>query len=257
MESECRRPAVPFTNFKFQVSSFNPFTLIELLVVIAIISILMALLLPALYRAKEVAKCIVCAGNLRQIGIAENLYVVDFSPYYNPWEMENGVKWYDNEAFREYMNAPKDNSGYPIGILCANSYAVLHATSNYPGMSRSYGRNHENTRRPEYGDHRSVYIAINAVQSPSIHPLDMDAMAGGETTMNDRGNFVDENNPSDSSKYGATAYRHFNRPVRSSASSANVLYFDMHVQTTLREYLTGKYMDWATETQRIWLYWWK
>jgi len=60
----------------------SSFTLIELLIVIAIIAILAAMLLPALNRAREVAKGLQCVSNKKQAMLAQVQYAGDFNDYF-------------------------------------------------------------------------------------------------------------------------------------------------------------------------------
>ena len=61
--------------------SSKMFTLIELLVVIAIIAILAAMLLPSLQSARRTAKRAGCVNNLKQLGTAHALYIVDWDGF--------------------------------------------------------------------------------------------------------------------------------------------------------------------------------
>jgi prepilin-type N-terminal cleavage/methylation domain-containing protein/prepilin-type processing-associated H-X9-DG protein len=77
------------------------FTLIELLIVIAVIGILASLMLPALTQAKIAARRITCVSNLRQLGIASQMY----------WD-EN-----DGDAFRYILGSSNGSTIYWFGWI--------------------------------------------------------------------------------------------------------------------------------------------
>lgn len=85
-----RKGAFPLKN--------RAFTLIELLVDIAIIGILAGILLPALSRAKAIARKAVCINNLRQIGIARQLYANDNGDF-----LVAGGDWHNRLSFSIWM----------------------------------------------------------------------------------------------------------------------------------------------------------
>lgn len=84
------------------------FTLIELLVVIAIIGLLLAIIMPALKRAKEFGMRVVCSNNLKSVGTANEMYTNQYSGAYVPLRYINAngtaVDWIRNEGFQNLLD---------------------------------------------------------------------------------------------------------------------------------------------------------
>lgn len=97
----------------------SAFTLVELLVVIGVIGLLVAMLLPALNRARRQSKTVACMSNLKQIGAAIQMYVIDNKGYL-PGPTWGGLapRYKKDEAalpayLAKYMRyAPADNVNY-------------------------------------------------------------------------------------------------------------------------------------------------
>jgi len=74
------------------------FTLIELLVVIAIIAVLLAILMPAMRKIKEIARETACKSNLKNVGLAVQMYLDDYERKIPHTQSSNQFLWYQSDG---------------------------------------------------------------------------------------------------------------------------------------------------------------
>jgi prepilin-type N-terminal cleavage/methylation domain-containing protein len=142
----------------FKSGPIAGFTLIELLVVISVIALLMAILIPALSRARELARSVVCQSNLRSWNIIFNAYLTEndgvfFSGltgqgYYWPWQLEDKLKdWKKNKIWLcPTAKVPQSEVGQGRGLTIYNSWGIYTESqggrsAGVNGINGSYGLN--------------------------------------------------------------------------------------------------------------------
>ena len=216
------------------------FTLIELLVVISIIAILMALLLPALTRAREQAAASNCQGNLRQVMMAQAQYSMAFNDmlivqtaektYSTPWTtMFLRLKYLNVKV----LNCPK--IGNPITEEIRNSSLNSSAQFYY-----SYGfHNQWNLSGAAFAalagkflhvDGSSIFFLANRMKRPSVTFLGTDTVTADAGAWRGYGRYMWGSNTSSGGRI------HLRHLAQSSAAAA-----DGHVRwLSLGEWRTPK-----------------
>ncbi len=100
------------------------FTLIELLVVITIVSVLLAMLLPVMSKSRQMAKFMLCASNMRQVGVVYIVYETDYKAYPLPGNIPERVSP-TGEEVEQYISSRKM-------WYCPDRETFLTLGSDYP-----------------------------------------------------------------------------------------------------------------------------
>ena len=188
--------------------SIGGFTLIELLVVIAIIAILAAILFPVFSQAREKARQATCTSNLKQIGMAFNMYIQDND---DAIPTVNGCAWsLWSGQISPYVNSPK-----VFECPTARSEGNIRTIATVAGNQHiPYGYNFENPNSGQQWPQQ--WIA--QISSPATTLIVCDSY--GVTTSGSLGQ----------KSYCVTTHSATRSVASRHNGGANVLFFDWHVK---------------------------
>lgn len=218
------------------------FTLVELLVVIGIIALLVAILLPAMNRAKEQGNRIKCGSNLRQLGVAIQLYTEDNKGFFPACAAgarpEDWIYWQSTRNIDDGVLVKYFGKKFNVGVYTCPSD---DATSRASGYKYSYSINYNMTGWPHPGPWTRVPVKVSGVRQPSSKILFIDESS--ETI--DDGAWAPQHYASD--KKNLLANRHDKRTERSGDPNfgrGNVLFADFHYEYIDRKLtLDARYYD--------------
>jgi prepilin-type N-terminal cleavage/methylation domain-containing protein len=166
-----RSPAIFLARSRHcQVNCRKAFSLIELLVVIGILALLIGVLLPALAKANRLARQLQCLSNLRQLGIANQIYLQEFSDWELPahwgwspagvgWNQGNPpvipasgpyLTWANTPTVWQVLAGVKRNSRFTSRILCPDASLALADGNDVIGFGIGMSYNMNNTNLPGY-----------------------------------------------------------------------------------------------------------
>jgi prepilin-type processing-associated H-X9-DG protein/prepilin-type N-terminal cleavage/methylation domain-containing protein len=224
------------------------FTLVELLVVITIIAILASLLLPALKKARESGKGIVCISNFKQVGTAVCSYAVDYNGW-TPPPYDGSYTWACNLDRLGYVpgQAPY-NSDTVSATNKKGSVSIFvcpsHQPYNFIYVSYTYGMRKWGQRNRWLNifaspvRYRSTDFAVSGtIDVKSALFVDSAAYYSVNSGINQFYYFNPTADPNDGSVY----------PHMRHLGKCNCLFYDGHVEgvsgTSVKEYNMQNYIS--------------